>query len=222
MRAMILAAGRGERMRPLSNHTPKPLLSVGDKALIEYHLHRLSAMGVEDVVINLAWLGDRIRERLGDGSEYGLRLHYSDEGEAALETAGGIAKALPLLGDAPFLVINGDVWCDADISALSLQEGDLAQLLMVDNPLHNTRGDFTLEGDRLHSGGESRLTFAGIGLYRPELFKNLPAGPQALAPLLRKAMAANRVTGLHHHGDWCDVGTPERLAELDRRLLRTR
>jgi MurNAc alpha-1-phosphate uridylyltransferase len=210
---MILAAGRGERMRPLSDHTPKPLLEVAGQPLIAHHLRRLADCGVCDVVINTAWLAEKLHAVLGDGSAFGLRIHYSDEG-TALETAGGIARALPLLGDAPFWVINGDIYCDLDPRQLQLGENDLACLALVDNPLHHPSGDFALHDGRVSNTGESRLTFAGIGCYHPTLFDTLPSGKQALGPLLRSAIGHDRVAGLHHQGQWCDVGTPERLDAL--------
>ena len=215
MKAMILAAGRGERMRPLTDATPKPLLEAGGKCLIEFHLEGLRRGGFEDVVINTAHLGTRIVDTLGDGTRYGLRIRYSQEPEGALETGGGIHRALPLLGDAPFLVINGDVWCDYPLAPRELASGDLAHLVLVDNPAHHPEGDFHLDADRVHCDGEPRLTFSGIGYYRPELFRGCTAGRFPLAPLLRQAMAENRVSGAHHRGHWSDVGTPERLAALD-------
>jgi len=217
--AMILAAGRGERMRPLTDHTPKPLLEIGGKPLIAWHLERLAASGIDKVVINHAHLGEQIERALGDGSAWGVRIRYSAEGQGrALETGGGIHRALPLLGEGPFLVINGDVWCDADPSALALEDGDHATLLMVDNPPHHPRGDFHLHQGRLDDDHEPRLTYSGIGLYSPSLFAGCAPGAFALAPLLRRAMAERRVGGLHHGGRWIDVGTPGRLAELNRIL----
>ncbi|MFN9774828.1 MAG: N-acetylmuramate alpha-1-phosphate uridylyltransferase MurU [Burkholderiales bacterium] len=225
MRAMILAAGRGERMRPLTDTCPKPLLPVGGRSLIGWHLQRLAAAGFRDVVINHAWLGERIEAALGDGGSYGLRIRYSAETEA-LETAGGIAKALPLLGDGPFLVVNGDVWCDWDPGrARSIADrldalGWLAWCVLVANPEHHPRGDFALDHGRLRTddAGE-RLTFAGIGVYRPELFAAVPPGGRApLAPLLREAAAGGRAGAERHPGRWVDVGTPQRLAELDAQL----
>jgi N-acetyl-alpha-D-muramate 1-phosphate uridylyltransferase len=225
MRAMILAAGRGERMRPLTDTCPKPLLPVGGRPLIGWHLQRLATAGFRDVVINHAWLGDRIEAALGDGAAYGLRLRYSAETEA-LETAGGIAKALPLLGDGPFLVVNGDIWCDWDpgrarsIAAQLDGLGWLAWCVLVANPEHHPRGDFALDRGRLRTddAGE-RLTFAGIGVYRPELFAAVPPGGRApLAPLLREAAAEGRAGAERHPGRWVDVGTPQRLAELDAQL----
>lgn len=215
MRAMILAAGRGERMRPLTDHTPKPLLSVGGRPLIEWHLERLARAGVEQVVINLAWLGERIVDHVGDGSRWGLQVAYSREGETGLETGGGIAHALPLLGDAPFLVIDGDVWCEFDPARLMQPPPALAHLVLVPNPEHNHEGDFGLVGDAVVAEGGDRYTFSGIGVYHPELFADHPGGAFRLAPLLRRAMARGQVTGERYDGRWCDVGTPERLQALD-------
>ncbi|GAB2496151.1 N-acetylmuramate alpha-1-phosphate uridylyltransferase MurU [Arenimonas alkanexedens] len=227
MRALIFAAGKGERMRPLTEHTPKPLLKVRGKPLIEWHLERLAAAGVSEVVINIAWLAECFEPALGDGARWGLRLHYSNEGAEPLETGGGMLHALPRLGDAPFLVVNGDIWCDFDFARLPREPRGLAHLVMVDNPAHHPRGDFALDADgRLHAEGEPRLTFAGIGVYRPALLAGWRdvIGPAPgteltpprfkLAPLLSAAMARGSVDGSHHRGDWTDVGTPERLAAL--------
>lgn len=221
--AMILAAGRGERLRPLTDHTPKPLIEVGDRPLIEHHLERLAAAGITRVVINLAHLGEQIRRHLGSGERWGLTIEYSQEGERAeqaLETAGGIRQALDRLGSR-FLLINGDVLTDVDYADLLRRDlpGDsLAHLLLVDNPPHNPSGDFVLGRDRLETQGDDPLTYAGIGLFRRELFADLPPGRQALGPVLREAIEAGQVTGEHHHGDWLDVGTKERLAEARRRM----
>ena len=223
MQAMILAAGRGERMRPLTDRLPKPMLAVGGKPLIVWHLERLAAAGIRDIVINHAWLGHEIENALGDGSAYGVRIRYSPE-STALETAGGIAQALPLLGDAPFLVMNGDVWCDwnpdsASALAASLPNGG-AWMLMVDNPVQHPNGDFHLASDgRLHAQGEPRLTYAGIAVYHPSLFKTVPRGTaMPMLPLFRQAMADGLAQGAHHTGRWTDVGTPQRLADLDAEL----
>jgi len=215
MRAMILAAGRGERMRPLTDTVPKPLLEVGGKPLIVWHLERLAAVGVSDVVINLCWLGEKIRARLGDGRQWGLRLHYSPEPPGALETGGGIFRALAKLGDEPFVVVNGDIFCDFDISLLTLGPDDVACLVMVPNPSHNRAGDFALCDGRLRDDAGEGLTFSGIAMYRAALFDGCEEGVFPLAPLLRDAMAESRVGGLLHSGLWRDVGTPQRLAELD-------
>lgn len=217
--AMILAAGRGERMRPLTDDTPKPLLEVGGKPLIVWHIERLAMAGITDLVINHAHLGQQIEQRLGDGSDWGVRIRYSVEGEGrALETGGGIYKALPLLGDLPFLVVNADIWCDVDYATLGLGEGDLAELVLVNNPPHNPQGDFALSGARVARDGDSRLTFSGIGVYHPQLFDDCSPGAFPLAPLLREAMDAGRVSGTHHRGQWSDIGTPQRLDELNRQL----
>jgi MurNAc alpha-1-phosphate uridylyltransferase len=219
MKAMILAAGHGTRMRPLTDHTPKPLLQAGGKPLIIWHIEKLVRAGFRDIIINLAWLGWKIPAALGDGSRWNIRLHYSDEQhEGALETAGGIIKALPLLGDQPFLVVNGDVWCDYPCLPQTLGENDLAHLVLVSNPQHNPCGDFALHDGRVFSNGESRLTFSGIGYYHPQLFAGLDHGKRPLAPLLREAMQRGQVSGEWFGGDWRDIGTPERLAELDRDL----
>ena len=224
-KAMILAAGRGERMRPLTDHTPKPLLPVGGKPLIVWHIERLRAAGFTELVINHAHLGHRLEEALGDGAALGVRIAWSPEA-SALETAGGIRHALPLLGNAPFVVVNGDVYCDADFTALRSAaenlnaDGPLAHLLLVDNPEHHPEGDFHLDPDGLvRADGQPRLTFSGLGAYHPALFAGLADNtPAKLAPLLRAAMNAGKVTGQHHAGRWIDVGTPQRLAELDREL----
>jgi MurNAc alpha-1-phosphate uridylyltransferase len=212
---MILAAGRGERMRPLTDRTPKPLLPVAGKPLIVWHLERLAKAGYRDIVINHAHLPDQIEGLLDDGAAWGVNIRYSAEPPGALETAGGIANALPLLGDEPFLVVNGDIWCDLDFATLpKLADGDLAHLVLVPNPPHHPNGDFDLNDGRV--GVSPRLTFCGIGCYRPELFSSLERGkPAKLAPLLREAMAADRVSGQIHTGRWVDVGTPERLTALD-------
>lgn len=217
---MILAAGRGERMRPLTDTMPKPLLKVAGKMLIEYHLEKLQAAQITDVVINHAWLGEKIKQALGDGSRYGLNINYSAEAEA-LETAGGIVNALPLLRDVndkntPFIVINGDIFCDIDFSNLLTPISGLAHLILVDNPEHNPNGDFSLtEAGAVNQEGESKLTFSGIGVYHPDLFKNKANGKLALAPVLREAMDQHFVTGSHYQGMWHDIGTTERLSELD-------
>ena len=226
MRAMILAAGRGERMRPLTDHCPKPLLPAADKPLIVYHLERLAAAGFREIVINHAHLGEQLVTALGDGGQWGLSITWSPEPLGALETAGGIRQALPHLDDGtdnPFLVINGDIYCDWSIQPHTLAPDDLAHLVLVNNPPQHPAGDFILRGDRVSdkSNGTpiSTLTFAGIGFYRPSLFAGLVPGEGAkLAPLLRAAMTPGRVSGEHHRGRWEDVGTPERLALLDAEL----
>ena len=221
---MILAAGLGTRMRPLTDHTPKPLLIAGGKPLIVWHIEKLARAGFQDIVINLAWLGWKIPAALGDGSQWRVRLHYSDEQqEGALETAGGIIKALPLLGHEPFLVVNGDVWCDYPCLPITLHSTDLAHLVLVENPPHHPAGDFALNNSRrvVDKSNDAKLphyTFSGIGYYHPALFADLPYGKRALAPLLRQAMANGQVSGDYFGGDWRDIGTPERLASLDQDL----
>lgn len=221
MKAMILAAGKGERMRPLTLTTPKPLLPAGDKPLIVHHLERLETAGFRQLVINHAWLGRQIEEELGNGSAFGLSIEYSRESEP-LETAGGIIQALPLLtseGDEWFVVINGDIWCDFDLSQLTPPYNADALLVMTSNPEHNPAGDFCLHEDGTVSAeGSEMLTFAGISLLSRSLFDGLVPGRRKLAPILREAMSQKRVRGLHHAGQWMDIGTPERLRELDRKL----
>ncbi|KPN72069.1 N-acetylmuramate alpha-1-phosphate uridylyltransferase MurU [Neisseria sp. 83E34] len=226
MKAMILAAGRGERMRPLTDTTPKPLLKVGREPLIGWHLHRLREAGFTEIVINHAWLGKQIVDTLKDGSDYGVSLAYSAEGEKGLETAGGIATALHLLGGAPFLVINGDVLTDIDFAAARAcsdrlqKESRLAHLWLVPNPEHNLKGDFSLLENGLvasEAGSSRSMTFSGMGVYDPKLFCNTPVKqPAKLAPLLRDAMNKGLVSGEVHDGLWLDVGTVERLAEADK------
>lgn len=216
---MILAAGRGERMRPLTDHTPKPLLPAGGKPLIVHQIEGLAAAGLRELVVNHAHLGAQIEEALEDGSRWGVSIRYSPEGRA-LETGGGIHHALPLLGPEPFLVVNADIWSDFDFARLSLADGLLAHLVLVDNPAHNPDGDFALEGNRVLAGGPERHTFSGIGVYHPDLFRDCTPGAFPLAPLLRAAMKRGGVSGEHHPGLWMDVGTPQRLQELDR-MLRT-
>lgn len=220
MKAMILAAGRGNRMRPLTDTTPKPLLQVAGKPLIQYQIERLVSAGFRDLVINHAHLGAQIEQALGNGGRFGAHIRYSREGEGqALETGGGIFQALPLLGPEPFLVTNGDIFSDIDFNAVPLAPGDLATLVLVDNPPQHPMGDFVL-GDqgRVLSAGERRLTFAGVGLYDPALFAACQPGAFALAPLLRQAIRQGRVGGYHHTGQWMDIGTPERLARLEQLL----
>lgn len=223
MKAMILAAGKGERMRPLTLTTPKPLLEAGGKPLIAYHLENLHRAGFRDVVINHAWLGQQIEQALDTGEAFGLTIRYSPEGEP-LETAGGIVRALPLLtggGEDWFLVINGDIWTDfplAELQPPATPDCD-ALLVVTDNPAHHPDGDFALQQDgTLTSEGEDKLTFTGISLLHRRLFAGLDDSAGKLGPVLRRAMAHGRVRGLHHRGQWMDIGTPERLAELDRKL----
>ena len=217
MKAMILAAGRGSRMRPLTDNIPKPLLKVGGKSLIVWHIERLVEAGFKELVINHAYLGQKIEESLGDGACWGVNIAYSAE-ETALETAGGIANALPLLGDEPFLVVNGDVYSELNFSTLKqvLNTGNLAHLVMVDNPPQHPLGDFALQDEKLIADGEEKLTFSGVGVYSPVFFNDIVRGEAAkLAPLLKAAMANGLVTGEHYQGIWHDIGTPDRLEKID-------
>ncbi|MGI9295907.1 MAG: N-acetylmuramate alpha-1-phosphate uridylyltransferase MurU [Pseudomonadales bacterium] len=222
MKAMILAAGRGERMRPLSDTLPKPLLEVAGKPLIVYHIERLVRAGVNELVINHAWLGEKIERALGNGSAFHARIHYSEE-RHALETAGGIKQALPLLGADEFLLVNGDIWCDFDFTALLTQplNGDLGRLILVDNPPHKIEGDFILTNDRVKrgvSGNPNSLTYAGIARFSPALFSELSERKAPLLPLLNAAIDKNLLAGLYYSGDWLDVGTAARLQELRDRI----
>jgi len=224
MKAIVLAAGRGERLRPITDTTPKPLVSVGGKPLIVYHLEALAKAGIKDVVINLSWLPDRIRDALLDGRDYGVNISYTDEGPVPLETGGGIFNALPLLGPGPFLVVNGDTWTDIDLGALIAgaaqdeQLGTLARLVLVPNPPQHARGDFGLDADWIVERDSDRFTYSGVGVYWPGLFEGCESGRFPLLPLFRRAMAARRLRGRLHTGEWWDVGTPQRLAELDSKL----
>lgn len=211
MRAMILAAGKGERMRPLTLHTPKPLIPVAGVPLIEYHLRALAQAGVTEVVINHAWLGDRIEAHLGDGARFGLQIVYSQESQP-LETGGGIYQALPLLGADPFILVNGDVFTDYDFAVLQKPLQGLAHLVLINNPAHHLEGDFSLEEGRVLAPTTATLTYSGIAVLHPELFSGCQAGAFKLAPLLRQAIAQGQVSGEQFNGCWIDVGTPERLA----------
>lgn len=216
MKAMILAAGRGERMRPLTDHTPKPLLLVAGKPIIEHTINQLVIAGFTDLVINHAHLGTQIEQKLGDGRQFAASIQYSPEGEQGLETAGGIINALPLLGDEVFLVVNGDIATDFDFATLKNVAVDLAHLVLVPNPSHHPEGDFGINNTGLvDEQAQEQLTFSGIGLYSPKLFYDLPAGSRKLGPLLRQAIAKRRVSGQKHSGFWLDIGTPERLQELN-------
>lgn len=223
MKAMILAAGKGERMRPLTLHTPKPLVRAGGVPLIEYHLRALHEAGFHDVVINHAWLGQQIEDYLGDGQRLGLSIVYSAEGEP-LETGGGILRALPLLGDQPFVVVSADVWTDYDFSALRVPLAGLAHLVLIDNPAHHPEGDFSLVDGQVRDSGDAgtMLTYSGIAILHPTLFAGCQAGAFKLAPLLRAAMEQGQVTGEHFTGQWVDVGTHERLAQVEQLLAAAR
>jgi N-acetyl-alpha-D-muramate 1-phosphate uridylyltransferase len=224
MKAIVLAAGRGERLRPITDTTPKPLVRVAGKPLIVYHLEALARAGIRDVVVNLSWLPDKLRTALGDGSDYGVHITFTDEGSVALETGGGIFNAIHLLGPGPFLVVNGDTFTDIDFGALKAgtdadtRAGALARLVLVPNPTQHPRGDFGLEGDRVVERETGRFTYSGVGVYRPEFFAGSKPGKFPLLPLFKRAIAAGRLYGQLYEGEWNDVGTPERLAELDARV----
>lgn len=219
MKAMILAAGRGERMRPLTDDCPKPLLEAGGRALIEHLIAALAAAGFRELVINTAHLGERLTARIGDGRRYGVAIEWSPEPDGALETGGGILQALPRLGER-FVVVNGDIWTDYPFARLHQARSSLAHLVLVDNPPHHAAGDFALRDSQVSADGPARLTFSGIGAYHRELFRACRPGRFPLAPLLRAAMGEQRVSGEHYRGRWFDIGTPERLQELDRELGR--
>ena len=214
MRAMILAAGRGERLRPLTDTLPKPLFDVGGRTLIERHLERLSQAGFREVVINLAHLGDLIRDTLGDGSNWGLNIHYSQEPEGALDTGGAIQQALPLLGEAPFAIINGDIFTEYPLSRLRAIKCDHAHLILVNNPKHNPNGDFALQTGRIDPDGQPKYTFSGISVYNPRFFESSSPGRFSVVPMIITAAALKYVTGEIYRGAWHDVGTLERLETL--------
>ena len=223
MKAMLLAAGRGERMRPLTDASPKPLLPVGGRPLIAWHLERLADSGFKEVVINLSWLGDQIEAALGNGAAYGIRIQYSREPWPALETGGGLFNALPLLGTEPFLLVNGDVFTDIDFSAIRIASSDLAQLVLVPNPPQHPDGDFCLDSNgRIRAEGAERLTYSGVAVLHPALFAGAQPGRFPLLPWLLKAREAGRLGGQKHTGRWHDIGTPERLAQLDAELRAVR
>ena len=219
MKAFILAAGRGERMRPLTDTTPKPLLPAGGEPLIVHTIRRLATAEVTDLVINISHLGDQVEARLEGGESFGVNIQYSRE-EVALETAGGIINALPLLGDEPFILVNGDIWTDFDFATLTRRSlGDsLAHLVLVNNPEHHPKGDFNLHHGRLVNEGGEALTYSGLGLYSPAMFSGLSRGKRPLAPILRQAISNSQLSGEKFTGTWIDVGTPERLVELKRYL----
>ena len=219
MKAMILAAGRGERMRPLTDTVPKPLLRIGGQTLIERHVHALARAGIAELVINHAWLGEQIEKALGNGEAYGVSIRYSPEGDSSLETGGGIMNALPLLGSEPFLVVNADIWTDFPFDSLPSQPDGLTHLVMVENPQHHPDGDFSLSEGRLSESGPAMLTFSGIGVYRPEVFADCSPGAFPLGPLLRNYMAAGQVSGECYTGSWFDIGTPERLDAVNRVII---
>jgi len=215
MKAMILAAGRGERMRPLTDTTPKPLLMAGSKRLIEYHLYNLASAGFKEVVINVAWLGQQIIDTIGSGEKYNLNIVYSNEGDQALETGGGIYNALPLLGSEPFLVINGDVWTDYPFKKLyNFSLKDKAHLVLVNNPQHHPEGDFSIAENRLTEGGFKKFTFSGIGIYSTDFFTGHQQKKYPLAPMIREYISENNISSELYTGKWMDIGTEQRLQEL--------
>jgi N-acetyl-alpha-D-muramate 1-phosphate uridylyltransferase len=220
MRAMILAAGRGERMRPLTDATPKPLLPIAGKPLIEYHIENLAAVGISEIIINLAWKGAMIREHIGDGARFGVRILYSDEGQTALETGGGIFKALTMLGASPFAVISADIWTDFDLRncAARLAASDMAHFVLVPNPDFHQRGDFGLHESRVIDGGDARYTYANIAVFRPEFFAACEPGRFPLAPLMYDWIRKGRVSGELYRGRWHNVGTPAQLTQLETSL----
>ena len=218
MKAMLLAAGRGERMRPLTDSLPKPLVKVGGRPLIVWHLLALARAGIREVVINLSWLGAQLRDALGDGRSFGVSINWSDEGPVPLETGGGIFRALPALGPGPFLVVNADIWTDIDFGGLELEPDAHAHLVMIPNPPHHPCGDFGLDGDRVVNRESERLTYSGVGIYSPVFFEGCTDGRFPLLPVLNRAIAARLVRGQLHRGEWCDVGTAERLLNLEKRL----
>lgn len=214
MIVMILAAGRGERLRPLTDTTPKALVDVNGISLLERHLAALALAEVTDVVINLGWLGAQIMDRVGSGERYGLRVIYSDEGDNVLETGGGVHRALPILGERPFVVMNADILTDIPIASLQIRDNAVAHLVLVDTPTYRSHGDFELEQDRIRNSDVPRYTFSGVGIYRPEFFSDCEAGRFSIVPMLREAADAGTLQGSLHSGVWADVGTPERLAAL--------
>ena len=218
MKAMLLAAGRGERMRPLTDSVPKPLLPVRGRPLIMWNLAALARAGIREVVINVSWLGEKLRAALGDGREIGVSITWSEEGPVALETGGGILRALPLLGPGPFMVMSSDIWSDIDLGRVQLERDALAHLVLIPNPPHHPRGDFALEGSLVVERDTDRLTYANVGIFRPEAFAGCEPGRFPLLQVLRRAIAARAARGELHRGEWCDVGTPERLAGLEARL----
>jgi len=215
MKCMLLAAGLGKRLRPITDKIPKPLVEIAGKPLIEFHLDRLHKAGFNEVIINLSYLGEMIQEHLGDGSRFNLTIQYSQEGPKPLETAGGIINALPLLGHEPFLVMNADIWCDHSLSFANLSKAKSAHLVLVDNPTHNPEGDFSYEFGKIYNTGNNPLTFSGIGIYNPKIFENLTAKELALAPILRNLIDSDLVSVEYFSGNWFDIGTQERLAEAE-------
>jgi len=218
VQALILAAGKGERMRPLTLAKPKPLLEVCGLSLIEHHLIQLKKAGFSRIIINVSWLAQQIMQKLGDGQQYGVEIRYSYEGQEPLETGGGIVKAMPLIGDKPFLVVNGDIKTSIDFSTLALPADSLAHLVLVKNPAHNSQGDFAIESNaQLNYGNiENKLTYSGVGLYHPDLFQSCEIGKYSVVPILKQAMQSQQVTGEFFAGQWDDIGTIERLIEINK------
>ncbi|HEY8539945.1 MAG TPA: nucleotidyltransferase family protein [Steroidobacteraceae bacterium] len=214
---MILAAGRGERMRPLTDHKPKPLLEVGGKPLIQYHIENLAAAGVREIVVNLAWQGEKLREAIGEGTNFGVRIRYSDEGDFALETGGGICKALPLLGSDPFIVVSGDIWTQFPFESLRIRSEDVAHFVLVPNPEFHAEGDFGLVGTRVTESGP-RFTYANIGIFTPEFFEGRKPERFPLAPLMYEWIRRGKVSGELYEGPWHNLGTPQQLAVLDAQI----
>jgi len=220
MKAMLLAAGRGERLRPVTDRIAKPLVKVGGKPLIEYHIEALARANIVDLVINTSWLAEQIVDTLGDGSRYGVTIQYSHEPQA-LETAGGIVNALPLLGDRPFLVVSSDVWSDIDYSTITLPRGADMHLLMVSNPPHHPHGDFEIDNGKLRQprpDGDEALTYSGIGLFQPKLFGDLPPGIRALRPVMLETIERRTASAEFHNGIWFDAGTAERISQIESHL----
>ena len=215
MKCMLLAAGLGERLRPITDKIPKPLLEIAGKPLIDYHLENLKSAGFKEIVINISYLGEMIESHLGDGSRFNVTIHYSHEGESPLETAGGIIQALPMLGDQPFLVLNADIWCNHSLSFASLDKDKLAHIVLVNNPAHHPKGDFAYEYGKIYNQGKNYLTYSGIGIYDPKLFKNFAAEKLPLAPILRDAIDEELISAEYYSGEWFDIGTEERLEEAD-------
>lgn len=222
MRAMILAAGRGERLRPLTDEVPKSLVEVRGESLLERHLHNVRAAGIETVVINLGWLGDKVVERVGSGRAYELEVLYSDERGNVLETGGGIHKALPMLGDEPFLVVNADIYTDMPVPGVELADAHLGHLVLVPTPDYREHGDFDIDEGLVCNGERPAYTFSGMAIYRPELFDGCEAGRFPLAPILREAADMGQLSGFVYEGLWADIGTPERLAELGHKFATVR
>ncbi len=214
MRAMILAAGRGDRLRPLTDEIPKPLIEVGGQSLLERHLDNVRSAGIKTVIINLGWLGDKIVERVGSGTRYGLEVIYSQEGDDILETGGGIHKALPMLGSEPFLVVNADIYTDMPVPDVSLEDERLGHLVMVPTPGYRDSGDFNVEAGLIRNGADAAHTFSGVAIYRPDFFDGCEAGRFSIAPMLREAADHGQLTGSLYEGLWADAGTPDRLAAL--------